>query len=229
MVLEHLADRLFTPERFTVILEAFIARSADADTNRRAQLAQARRALTEVEGGVNRLLELVQRDLIDMNDPSLKKRLDSARVARQTAGDRVRLLDGAAIGGSAKITSEKLDALAAALRAVMRDGDPAFRKAYLRMFVDQVVVGDTEIRMRGPTEGLAKAASSGGLPPAGGVVPSFGRQWRPVRDSNPRCRRERAIARRSGEQRRTTKLPVLPGETNCTNGLEHQRTGAYSW
>lgn len=68
------------------------------------QLAQAKRTLTEVEGGVNRLLELVERGLIDVNDPSLKERRDSARLARQTAGERVRLL---AMAGSAKITSEK--------------------------------------------------------------------------------------------------------------------------
>jgi site-specific DNA recombinase len=202
MVLEHLADRLFTPERLTVILEAFIARSATADTNRRAQLAQARRALTEVEGRINRLLALVERGLIDVNDPSLKERLDSARLARQAAGERVRLLDGAAKAGGAKITSEKLRALAAALRGVMRDGDPAFRKAYLRLFVDQVVVGDADIRLRGPTEALARAASSAGLPHAAGVVPSFVREWRPVRDSNPCYQRERLVSwasRRTGQ------------------------------
>ena len=150
----NLGDRLFTPERLSVVLEAFIARSADADTNRRVQLAQARRAFTEVEGGVSRLLELVERGLIDLSDPSLNERLDSARLARQAAGERVRLLDGAAMTGSAKITSEKPDALATALRTVMREGDPAFRKAYLRLFVDQVMVGDEDIRMRGPTEAL---------------------------------------------------------------------------
>ena len=182
MVLEHLADRLFTPERLTVILEAFIARSVTADTDRRAQLAQAKRAFTEAEGGVNRLLELVERGMIGLNDPALKERLDNAKLARQAAGERVRLLDGAAATGTARITGEKLAALATALRAAMHDGDPAFRKAYLRLFVDQVVVGDTDIRMTGPTEALAKAASSGGLPIAASAVPSFVRKWRPLRD-----------------------------------------------
>jgi site-specific DNA recombinase len=194
MVLEHLADRLFTPERLTVILEAFIARSATADADRRAQLAQAKRAFTEAEGGVNRLLELVERGMIDLNDPTLKERLDNARLGRQAAKERVRLLDGAAASGTARITGEKLAALATALRAVVRDGDPAFRKAYPRLFVEQVVVGDTDIRMRGPTEALAKAASSGGLPITASMVPSFVRQWRPVRDSNPCYQRERLVS-----------------------------------
>ena len=76
----------------------------------------------------------------------------------------------------------------------MHNGDVAFRKAYLRLFVDRVIVGDDAIRVRGPTVALAKAASTGDLPPAGGVVPSFVRGWRPVRDSNSCYRRERAVS-----------------------------------
>lgn len=55
----------------------------------------------------------------------------------------------------------------------MHNGDVGFRKAYLGLFVDQIIVGDDDIRMRGPTTALAKAASAGELPNAGGVVPSF--------------------------------------------------------
>jgi hypothetical protein len=55
MIPEHLADRLFTPERLQVILEAIINQSAAAGAQRREQLQQARRALTEAQGIVNRL------------------------------------------------------------------------------------------------------------------------------------------------------------------------------
>ena len=72
----------------------------------------------------------------------------------------------------------------------MHNGDVAFRKAYLRLFVDRVIVGDDDIKVRGTIVALAKAASAGDLPPAGGVVPSFVLDWRPVGDSNPCYRRE---------------------------------------
>jgi hypothetical protein len=105
----------------------------------------------------------------------------------------------------------------------------AFRKAYLRLFVDCVVVSDTEDRIRGPKASLAKMAMLGSLPSAADMVPSFVREWRPLRDSNPRCRRERGIARRKGEQRRTAKVPAITAETTYADNLEHHRTGAYSW
>ncbi|WP_206742661.1 hypothetical protein, partial [Acidisphaera rubrifaciens] len=74
---------------------------------------------------------------------------------------------------------------AAALRAALRSDDPAFRKAYVRLFLAEVLVTDDEIRLRGPTAALAKATTHEGLPPPGAMVPSFVRQWRPVGDSNP--------------------------------------------
>jgi hypothetical protein len=79
----------------------------------------------------------------------------------------VRLLDAAATSGTAAITDETIARFASALRWVLQTGDPAFRKAYLRLFVDQVIVGDTEIRLRGPTAALANAAANPSLPSAG--------------------------------------------------------------
>ena len=218
MVLEHLADRLFTPDRLTVVLEAFITRSADADDNRRGQVAQARKALTEVAGRIDRLLQMVEQGLMSPDDPALKDRLETAKAARHAAAERVRLLDRPQAVGASLITPDKIHRLATALREAMRNGDVAFRKAYLRLFVDQVIVGDDAIRVRGPTEALAKAASSGDLPPAGGVVPSFVLDWRPVGDSNPCCRRERAASwasRRTGRSRYVGPAPYsrAPGPT----------------
>jgi site-specific DNA recombinase len=220
MVLEHLAERLFTPERLQIVLEAYVARSGEAAVQRREQLGQARRAATEAQGRLNRLLELVEQGLIDVNDPTLKERLYASRLTREAAAERVRLLDTESASGPAAINSDSITRLATALRGALQSDDPAFRKAYLRLFVDEVIVGDSEIRMRGPRAALAKATAIGALPPAGGVVPSFVRQWRPVRDSNPCYRRERAVSwasRRTGRGRKRRKsascrlfAPVFP-------------------
>jgi site-specific DNA recombinase len=203
MILEHLADRLFTPERLLVILEAFINQSAEAGAQRREQLQQARRALTEAQGKISRLLELVEKGIIEASDPDLKDRFDRGKLARKAAEDRVRLLDAGATKGTAAITESTIARFASALRQVLQTGDPAVRKAYLSLFVDQVIVGDTEMRLRGPTAALAKAAATETLPSTGDLVPSFVREWRPLGDSNPRCRRERAVSwasRRRGPQ-----------------------------
>ncbi len=195
MVLEHLADRLFTPDRLAVVLDAYIARSAEADQTRRDRLAQGRRNLTEAEGRLARLLELVAKGLLELDDPTLKEQIDAAKLARTAATELVRLLGTPGPAGSACITPGKLQKLAVAAREALTQADGAFRKAYVRLFLERVLVGDGEIRLSGSTASIARAASMGALPPAASVVPSFVRKWRPVGDSNPCYRRERAIER----------------------------------
>ena len=158
MVLEHLADRLFTPERLEIVLAAYVARSAAADQERRERLAQARRSLTEAEGRLARLLELVERGRLALDDPVLRERMDAARLARQAAADQVQLLAAPASAGAPKITPDKLRQFAVAARQALTHGDPAFRKAYVRLFLAKVIVGDTKIRLSGPTDALARAA-----------------------------------------------------------------------
>ena len=193
-VLGHLAERLFTPERLEIILSAYLPRSAEAGEARRAQLSQARRARTEAEGRLNRLLQLVEQGLMDISDPALKERMEVAKRDRQSAVETVRLLEAADGNQPAAITLESVGRLADALRAALASDDPSFRKAYLRLFVDEVTVGDEQIVLRGPKAALARATAAGDLPAASATVPSFVRQWRPVGDSNPCYRRERAVS-----------------------------------
>jgi hypothetical protein len=50
MILEHLADEMFTPERLTTIFESYMTRSVEADGVRGKRLAQARARATEIAG-----------------------------------------------------------------------------------------------------------------------------------------------------------------------------------
>ena len=59
------------------------------------------------------------------------------------------------------------------------------RKAYLRLFVDNVVISKEQVLVSGPKFVLAKAALNA-LPDTPGGVITFVREWRPRRDSNPR-------------------------------------------
>ena len=144
-----------------------------------------RRRQTEAEGKLNRLLSLVEKGIIDLDDPTLKERIATARQARDGAAAEVRLLAGTSPANSSTITPAKVMRLSRALRDVLHNGDIAVRKAYLRMFVGQVVVSNTEIRLSGPTAALATAASANQLPDIT-MVPSFVPEWRPQQDSNLR-------------------------------------------
>ena len=222
MVTEHLCDNLFTPDRLVTILQTYLDRSAAADEARGERLPQARRRLTEAEGGLARLLELVEKGILPIDDPTLKDRLGAARTARDGAIEQVRLcttsvpvatnasvpsresehqIKGLVVrpdgtirrsrntslkGAAGAISPQKVDRLSRLMRERLRSGDIAFRKAYLRLFVGEVVVGDTELRLRGPKAALAKAAIQDEPATPDGLVPISVRKWRPRRDSNPR-------------------------------------------
>jgi hypothetical protein len=121
------------------------------------------------------------------DEPTPTERLDAARSAREATAGRVRLLDTQSLLGPAAINSDSIAGLATALQGAVQSDDPAFRKAHLRLFVDEAIVGDGEIRMRGPKAALAKATAIGALPPTGVAwCPGWSGGWRPRRDSNPR-------------------------------------------
>jgi len=82
--------------------------------------------------------------------------------------------------GNPSITPTKIKKLADAMKLALRDGDPAARKAYLRLFVGKIIVAKKEIRITGATAAIERAASAEGQTGSGEKVPSFVRDWYPV-------------------------------------------------
>ena len=201
VVLDHLANRLFKPDRLKVILEAYVAQSTDAQGERSRRLATARQRQTEISGKISRLMQMVANGLTEGDDPDLANQVQGLKAQRGQAMQEVTILAQTASSAANVITDDRLASFSAAISEAIASPDPAFRKAYLRLFVDSVVVGDSEIAISGPKAALAKAATFSALPPASEMVPSFIRAWRPVGDSNPCRRRERAVSwasRRTG-------------------------------
>ena len=69
------------------------------------------------------------------------------------------------------ISESKLDEFSQDMRSRLDSGKPAFRKAYLQLFIDRVDVGENEIRISGSDEALMASAAQHS--PADSMVPSF--------------------------------------------------------
>jgi hypothetical protein len=94
---------------------------------------------------------------------------------------------------------------------LLRTGDPAFRRAYLQLFIDDIQAKDGELTLTGSEDALAAAVAYGPKLAEGGVH-AFVHVWRPHRDSNPGYRRERGIT----ASRSVRKCPKKPNKTNKT-------------
>jgi site-specific DNA recombinase len=190
LVLDHLADHVFQPDRLTDLLKGYLNQSQDAAQERRQRLGRLKGRLTEAEGAIQQLLAMVEKGLMDLDDPVLAERLRLHKGERTRLNDELELAASPFTTGPLSVTQAKLDRLAGAMRGALKTGPIEFRRAYLRMFVRRIVVSRREVRISGPKGALAKAAGSDVPAPGPGVL-SFIREWRPVRDSNPCYQRER--------------------------------------
>ena len=156
--------------------------TANSDHNKEC-LAEARRSHREAQDGIARLLGLVEKGLMDAEDPALRERLVALKLQRDESGKEAAEIQKRITSGAPTITSAKIIQVAELLRDKLYNGPPEFRQAYARLIMEEVSVTDEEIFISGSTEVLAQAASEGmGVPTT--AVLSFVQEWRTREDSN---------------------------------------------
>ncbi|WP_270933306.1 recombinase family protein [Falsiroseomonas oryzae] len=184
-VVDVLADAVLKPERLSRILEAYLARSAEGDVARRERLARARKDATGAVGTKARLMKLVAAGAVEPDDPQLAEELRNTEARRRRAEEEIALLETEGLQAKPQnITPAKIERLGMAIREALRTGTPEFRRAYVRLFVRQVVVGDTEIKVSGPTAALAGAVARHRPQSTADSGSQFHAEWR--RKGNPR-------------------------------------------
>lgn len=124
---------------------------------------------------------MVEKGLMEVDDPALAERLRNLKTKRAELQCQI---DGGSANNPAQrniLTEAKVVRTAEAVRGALQDASPERRKAYLKLFVDKVVISKEEIRISGPKCALALAATRG-LPDTTDGVITFVRGWRPVGD-----------------------------------------------
>ena len=124
----------------------------------------------------------VANSILESDNSDLAAQMQGLKAQRTQIEQEIVWLGQAASAGKAAITEAKIARFAETMHATVANPDPAFRKAYLRLFVDKIIVGDASIELSVPRAALSQAAALNELPSAGTMVPSFVREWRPVRD-----------------------------------------------
>ena len=182
-VVAALEQRLFQPERLTVLLGEMLDASDAADADRRKRLAVLRTEETEVNQSIRALFMMVERRVTAPDDPFLKERLATLKLRLSAIGEEAVSLERQIGAKGGRITPEKVERFAAAMRAKLRDAaDPQVRRRYVRAFVGEVVMSREQIVIRGPNRALELAAA--GEMPADDKVRTYMGDWRTRQDSN---------------------------------------------
>lgn len=132
---------------------------------------------------LKRLYDSIEAGIADLDDPELKKRIDLAKLQAREAESYVEALSRRLAINNTVITDATMRKFVNAAHSRLRESDPSFRRNWLHLFVDQVVVGPDRIVIRGSKQALFSVIE-GGDNFVGTEVPSFARKWRALRDSN---------------------------------------------
>lgn len=79
IVLGEVTRRILQPERLQALLEEYLRTAIEREDGNRDQLRRLRQAHKDAEAGIARLLELVERGLMDADDSGLRERLVAVR------------------------------------------------------------------------------------------------------------------------------------------------------
>jgi site-specific DNA recombinase len=104
LVIDEFVSRILAPARLRVLVEGHLKRTNSEGAKRTVRLEVLRREASEVEKSFASLLGMVEKDLLDMDDPSLKPRLEALKARRaHIVGER------RAVERSAQATPANLD------------------------------------------------------------------------------------------------------------------------
>ncbi|MEP9374457.1 recombinase family protein [Mesorhizobium sp. KR1-2] len=180
LVVEHLSDRLLTSNRLTEILAAIsagrAARAAEVD----GRIIRLQGELTEAETRLKRIYTMIEDGIAEMDD-ILRERIAALKVDRermQASLDRARTH---AVPTS-NIPPAVVEEFGRMMRENITSGDIPFRKAYIQAVVDQVEIGDKQVRIIGSKAAVHQAMTGNKKFWPG--VRSFERKWRARKDSN---------------------------------------------
>ena len=184
IVLTTLADKVFTPSRVEIMLRELRTRQRAARTAEDARSAHLTRELKEIDTGIARLYEAVEKGLLPL-DATLQERSQKLQAHRQDVLVAIATLRDQWEVPLNKLAPVHVRKFAGALRTRLLDRASGFGKAYINLLVDEIRLDGSKLHIQGSYRALARAVS---LSKEGKLdtVPSFVPEWRPEDESNVR-------------------------------------------
>jgi len=183
IVIGEVSKQILQPDHLVALLDEYLRTAIEREDRNRDRLRQMRQDHKEAEAGIARLLELVEKGLMDAEDASMRERLVNLRFRRDELAEQISDLTRRLAMAEPIITPEKIEKVALLLREKLHKGPPDLRQAYARLLLNEVRVDDREIRISGSKAVLARSAA-GGVARTTPAVLSFVREWRTRQDSN---------------------------------------------
>ena len=185
LVLEHLASKVFHPDRLEQALTHYINQHEAGLATRKERLRQLRDLRGETAAARTRLLNLVETGAMEADDPELKERLAQLKLRLNDTDEQINILQANLLAGTPTITRERIQSLSEQMRERFRSGPSDLRQAYMRLLLECVEVGKNTVSVSGSNAVLERLATNGSSSLASEVL-SFAQNWCALLDSNQR-------------------------------------------
>ena len=146
LVSDELCDLVITRSRVKELLTGLLQRRALRQDQIADDINNLKEKLAEAEGGLRRLYDAIEKGLADLEDPTFKEKLDSARTQRDIAQSYLETAQNHRMTETA-ITENLIDFFCGILRQKMLEGPIEFRREYCRAVLEKVSVCDNLVRM----------------------------------------------------------------------------------
>jgi site-specific DNA recombinase len=183
IVTDAVCDKVLEPSRLTTMVGALVARNARHQDRQRAELRDLFGRQRELSTQIKNLIDVMEKGGLG-SLPLVQDRLAARQSELDEVSRLIALKKRVLETPIANVTAEKTQLFATAFRQHLRSTDnSAFRRAYLRLMLDKVIVGKNAIHISGPKAVLAHhLTAEKPLPPS--LVPTFVDGWRTRQDSN---------------------------------------------
>jgi site-specific DNA recombinase len=177
IVIGSLEQQVFQPERLRTLLAHLVAANQNDAVGDEAEIKRLKLALVQAESGLRTLYRAAaeKADLFDLSDPVFRQEMSDMRTRRASLLGRIEAIETRRKTSMPTLTDERLTKFATDVKRRLRDGDPQFRRAWLRHFVSEVIVGHESVVLKVRKDRVAACKAE---------VPSFDREWRTRHDSN---------------------------------------------
>jgi site-specific DNA recombinase len=148
LVVDHLADIMFEPDRLRVVLQEAIQAEQEAQKEAPRELARLERRKSNLDSEISRSHKAIITGKIAEDDDGFADLLKNLRAERTQLQGIIAALKASAPKYS-PLTAQNMRAFSAALRAAMRAGDARTRRGYLKFFLASVNVKEREVELCG--------------------------------------------------------------------------------
>lgn len=184
LVLNHLADKVFTSERLQAMMTELRKRLKSGKDTQQERINQLTRQLKQTEERQHRLLDAIETGTVELDELTQRRaqQLKSSRDALLIELADIRRENPFPLD---QIKASQVDSFGRLLRKRLMSCDTGFAKSYLNLLVDEIVVEEKAATIRGSYAALAAAAAMGKIKVGHSLqVPTFIDDWRARRDSN---------------------------------------------